>query len=177
MPTGSSEVPGISPPIFSVKNNPSDDRITAENLGPYALRSTIITLEHCNDEAVTLNIPPSATATCAADLSPDPDPHAFTNAELLAYTTAHPSPLTPHPSPPTPHPSPLAPHPSHLNRCATTRVDPATGEKVSVCGAEATCEDKPMFRDPVTGASSDARTTSVCSCGGQFNRYVWRAYP
>ena len=73
VPTGTSGAAGIYPPLFSVKNKPSDDRIVAEKLGPYALRSTIITLEDCNDEAVTLNLLPSATATCAADLAPQPD--------------------------------------------------------------------------------------------------------
>ena len=47
----------------------------------------------------------------------------------------------------------------------------------SVCGVEAECADSPMFVDTVTGAVSDARTTAVCSCGGQMARYAWLALP
>ena len=34
-----------------------------------------------------------------------------------------------------------------------------------------------MIRDGATGAVSDVRTTAVCSCGGQFNRYVLLTLP
>ena len=38
-----------------------------------------------------------------------------------------------------------------------------------------------MLRDAATGVGSDVRTTAVCSCGGQFNRYAmpvgWASEP
>ena len=56
-----------------------------------------------------------------------------------------------------------------LTPAACTRIRCASN---SVCGVEATCEDFPVFIDAATGAVSDVRTTAVCSCGGQLDRYV-----